>query len=420
MLPKSLTIIGAELHESLLMALNALVAHKLRSALTLLGVMVGVFSIIVVMTAMRVMQGDIEQRMSRFGSQTFMVRKWPGVYFGGPEGFETFWRRKDITLAHGLQVQQKATLAVSVGLESQFWGGQVETRYKKTAPTVQLFGETPESFTARDWVARAGRLLLDMDVDGARDVCVLGSSLATNVFPYGSAVGERLKINGINYLVVGVLESKGAVRGGNQDNFAVVPVTTGLNRFGRWNRSLSILVRARDQASYDNTVEQVRGILRVVRKVPPGKPDDFEIFSNDSMITQFHDFTIKVRIGVAVVSSIALLAAGIGIMNIMLVSVTERTREIGIRRAVGAKKRNIMTQFIMEAVVLCEVGGAFGVLIGILGGNVLAYFLKLTPVVPVDWVVLGLVICSIVGIIFGTYPAYKAANLDPIESLRYE
>jgi len=127
-----------------------------------------------------------------------------------------------------------------------------------------------------------------------------------------------------------------------------------------------------------------------------------------------------VRIGVAVVSSIALLAAGIGIMNIMLVSVTERTREIGIRRAIGAKKRNIMTQFIMEAVVLCEVGGVIGVVLGILGGNALAWYMKTPPAIPVDWIMLGLVICSLVGIIFGTYPAYKAANLDPIESLRYE
>ena len=138
------------------------------------------------------------------------------------------------------------------------------------------------------------------------------------------------------------------------------------------------------------------------------------------MIDQFKTFTQSVRIGVAVVSSIALLAAGIGIMNIMLVSVTERTREIGIRRAIGAKKRNIMVQFILEAIVLCEVGGAIGVVLGILGGNLLALLMQLPPVVPVDSVVLGLVVCSFVGIIFGTYPAWKAANLDPIESLRYE
>ena len=402
------------------MAMSALAAHKLRSALTLLGVLVGVFSIIVVMTAMRVMQNDIEKELSRLGTQSFMVRKWPAIYFGGPEGFEKYWRRKNITLAHGLAVEEKATLARSVGVEGMFWGGEVQTRFKKTAPNVMLFGETPGSFLARDWTLRDGRILLEVDVEGARDVCVLGNGLATNVFPFGAALGQRLKVNGINYTVVGVLAPKGGSLGGNQDNFAIVPVTTAMNRFGRWNRSLNILVQARDQASYEDTVEQVRGILRVARKVRPGEEDDFEIFSNDSLIAQFKTFTMAVRVGISLVSSIALLAAGIGIMNIMLVSVTERTREIGIRRAIGARKRNIMTQFIMEAIVICQVGGIIGVVLGILGGNATAYFLKLAPVIPVDWVVIGLVICSVVGIIFGTYPAYKAANLDPIESLRYE
>jgi putative ABC transport system permease protein len=420
MIPKRYTILLGEMRESFSMAMGALASHKLRSALTLLGVLVGVFSIIVVMTAMRVMQGDIEKQMSQLGSQTFMIQKWPAIYFGGPDGFEKYWRRKNITLLQGLRLQEKATLARSVGIESTFWGGQVETRYKKTAPNVQLFGETPGSFIARNWVLEEGRLLLDIDVDSTRDVCVLGNSLAKDVFPNVNPIGQRLKINGINYTVVGVLEKKGGSLGGNQDNFAVVPVTTGLNRFGRWNRSLSLLVQAHDQTTYEDTVEQVRGILRVVRKVPPGQEDDFEIFSNDSLIAQFNSFTIAVRVGVAVVSSISLLAAGVGIMNIMLVSVTERTREIGIRRAIGAKKRNIMTQFIMEAVVICEVGGVMGVLLGILGGNAVSYFLKLAPVIPIDWAIIGLVICSVVGIVFGTYPAYKAANLDPIESLRYE
>jgi putative ABC transport system permease protein len=412
--------LSAELSESFRMAMAALVAHKLRSALTLLGVLVGVFSIIVVMTAMRVMQSDIQQQLSQLGGQTFVVQRWPSIYFGGPEGFEKFWRRKNLTLAQGRQLQQKADLAQNVGIEATFWAGQIETRFQKSAPNVQLFGETPGSFPARNWALREGRLLLDGDVDNARDVCVLGSALAKSAFPCGSPLGERLKIDGINYTVVGVLEPKGTALGGDQDNFTIVPLTTGLNRYGRANRSLNLLVQARSQAAYDDTVEQVRGVLRVLRKVPAGEEDDFEISSNDSVMAQFNSFTLAVRLGVAVVSSIALLAAGVGIMNIMLVSVTERTREIGIRRAVGAKKRNIMAQFIMEAVVLCEVGGVIGVVLGILGGNAAAYFLKLSPVIPVDWIILGLVICSIVGIIFGTYPAYKAANLDPIESLRYE
>jgi putative ABC transport system permease protein len=408
------------LHFSFREALTALASHKLRSALTLLGVLVGVFSIIVVMTAMRVMQSDIEKQLSGLGNLTFVVRKTPGLYVGGPDGLENYWRRKDITLPQGLELAERASRPVAVGVQAILWSGQVENRFKKTAPTVTLFGETAGSFSARNWTLKEGRLLMDTDVEGARDVCVLGDRLAKTLFPFGSPVGERVKMRGINYTVLGVLEAQGATVRGNQDNFAVVPITTGLNRFGRWARSLELLVQAASQADYEATVDEARGILRVLRKVPPGKPDDFEIFSNDSMIKEFNSFTKAVRIGVLLISSIALLAAGIGIMNIMLVSVTERTREIGLRRAVGAKKRNILAQFIMEAVVICEIGGALGVILGILGGNALAYFLNLSPVVPVDWVILGLVICSVVGVVFGTYPAYKAANLDPIESLRYE
>ena len=401
------------------MALNALAAHKLRSALTLLGVLIGVFSIIAVMTAMRILKHQIETDLSRLGTQTFAIQKWPAAQFGTGRDWEKYRRRKNITIANARLVEDKATLAANVGMEANVWGGQIETRYQKTPPTVRLYGETPGSFPARNWVVGEGRALTDGDVENARDVCVLGSSLAKTVYPFGSPVGERLKINGISYAVVGLLERKGGSQEGEQDNFAVIPITTSLNRFGRW-ASLTILVQAHDAATYDDTMEQVRGILRVAHKLPPDAEDDFELFSNDSLIAQFNSFTKAVRIGVAVVSSIALLAAGIGIMNIMLVSVTERTREIGIRRAVGAKRRNIMVQFIMEAIVVCEVGGIAGVALGILGGDALAWRMKVSPVIPVDWIVLGLAICSVVGILFGTYPAYKAAHLDPIESLRYE
>ncbi len=403
------------------MGMGAVAAHKLRSALTLLGVLIGVFSIIVVMTAMRVLQHSVESQLSQMGSQTFMVRKAPIVSFESSDsGPEKFRRRKNITMTQIKRLQDKTQLPASIGMETTFWAGELQTRYGKSAPNVNVFGETPGSFPARNWTVRDGRPLFDADVEGTRDVCVLGSKIAETLFPHSPALGEWLKIDGINYLIVGVLENSGATLGGNQDNFAIVPITTGLNRYGRYGRSLNVLVQARDSDSYNATQEEVRGALRVIRKVRPGTEDDFEIFSNDSMIAQFNDFTRAVRIGVALISSIALIAAGIGIMNIMLVSVTERTREIGIRRAVGAKKRNIMAQFIMEAIVLCEVGGVIGVGCGIAGGNLLALFLKLPPVIPFDWVVLGLAICSVVGVVFGTYPAFKAANLDPIESLRYE
>src|SRR3954468_9735295 len=411
----------AELKESFMMAMHAITAHKLRSALTLLGVTVGVFSIMGVMTAMRVLQTNIEKEFSEMGANTFAVQKWPGIYFGGSDGFEKFWRRKSVTLQQAKQLRERATLALNIGIEDQFWAGEVVSRYAKTPPNIRLLGGTPGSFPCKNLTVADGRPLSESDVDGARDVCVLGSKLAQTLFPHGSALAERVKFTGINYTVIGVLESKGATMGGgNQDSFAIIPITTGQNRYGRVWRSVTILVQAANQATYDDCVEQVRGIMRTMRKVPPGKEDDFEVFSNDSMISQFRDFTLKVRAGVALISSIALLAAGVGIMNIMLVSVTERTKEIGIRRAIGAKKRNIMTQFVMEAVVLSEVGGAVGVLLGILAGNLAAYFLKVPPLIPIDWTLFALIICSVVGIVFGTYPAFKAANLDPIESLRYE
>jgi putative ABC transport system permease protein len=415
-----LNFVVAELKESFLMAMNALTAHKLRSALTLLGVLVGVFSIIVVMTAMQAMQKRIASDLNQLGGQTFKVSKWPEVFFGGPEDAEKYRRRKELTLAQGLVVVSRATLARSVGLDTDFSDVEVSSRYQAALPGVGLNGDTPGSFDTQNWVVQEGRSLSDADVDGLHDVCVLGSVLATNLFPAGSPLNERVKFRGISYTVIGVLEAKGALAGGNQDNFAIIPITTGLNRYGWQRQSIDILVQARSEAEYDDTVEQVRSILRVVRKVPPGKEDDFEIGSNDSVLAQINGFTFAVRLGVMLVSSIALVAAGIGIMNIMLVSVTERTREIGIRRAIGAKKRNIMVQFIMEAVVLCEVGGAIGVVLGVVGGNVAGHLMRLPAVIPYNWAAIGLLICSAVGIVFGTYPAYKAANLDPIDSLRYE
>ena len=417
---KPLTILWAELRESFAMAMAALAAHKLRSALTLLGVLVGVFSIIVVMTAMRVMQSDIEREISQLGSQTFMVQKWPAVHFGGPEGFEKYQRRKDLTLAQGVLLQQRATLAQSVGLETTFWGGQIESRYKRSAPNVTLFGETPGSFAARNWLLAEGRLLLDADIESARDVCVLGGGLARTVFPYASALGERLKINGINYTVVGVLQPKGGSLGGDQDNFAIVPLTTGLNRFGRWGRSLSFLVQAPSQEAYEDTVEQVRGALRVIRKVPPGAEDDFEIFSNDSIIAQFNSFTLAVRVGIAVVSSIALLAAGVGIMNIMLVSVTERIKEIGIRMAVGAGKRDVLLQFIIEAVTISIFGGLIGILLGVTAAELLGKYMEWSINITAWSVFLSVGFSMLIGIFFGWYPARKAANLNLIDALRYE
>jgi len=419
---KALRILAAELKDSFIMAITAIVAHKLRSALTLLGILVGVFSIIIVMTSMRAMQQKIEADLDRLGGQTFVVKTWPQLHFQSVGNEQKYWRRKRINLEQATELARRATLPLSIGVEySGVDNGQIISRYAKSSPFVSLSGESPGSFSAQNWIVAQGRALLESDQDGLRDVCVLGSTLAEDLFPYASPLGEKIALNGVKYTVVGVLQAKGSIQGSSQDEFVLIPVTTAIDRYEdkRWI-NLSILVQARGTADYDATVDQVRGIMRTLRKVPPADPDDFEISSNDSLIEQMKSITYKIRMGISLISSVALLAAGIGIMNIMLVSVTERTREIGIRRAIGAKKRTIMAQFIMEAVVLCEVGGVAGVVLGVAGGDLLALLMHLPKVLPLDWVFIGLGICSLVGIVFGTYPAYKAAHLDPIESLRYE
>ncbi len=419
--PSAWTILRAEIVESFVMAMAALAAHKLRSALTLVGVTVGVFSIILAMTIMRGLQQNIETELSGLGANTFTIEKWPAMNFEGPAGWEKFRRRKNFTLQHWQALHDQATRARSVAAEAPLANGEVSSQHESTNPDTGCIGATPEAFLARNWIVETGRALLPGDLEGSRNVCVLGNTVMKKLFPHGSAVGGSVKFMGVNYSVIGYLEPKGGFGGQAQDNFILIPITTGLNRFGgaQW-RSLALYVQAHSQEDMEDTMEQVRGVLRKVRKVPPGEADDFEISSNDSLIAQFRDVTLAIRAGVAIVSSISLLAAGVGIMNIMLVSVTERTREIGIRRAIGAKKRNILTQFIMEAVVICEVGGLIGVVLGVAGGNLGAVYMNLPPVFPVDWAIIGLAICSIVGIVFGTYPAIKAANLDPVESLRYE
>jgi putative ABC transport system permease protein len=199
-----------------------------------------------------------------------------------------------------------------------------------------------------------------------------------------------------------------------------MPITTFQNKYGKYSRSLNITVMSFSKIDYNDIIDASIGYMRIIRKVDAGKDDDFDIFSNDSLIEQINGITGGVKIGAMVISIIALLAAGVGIMNIMLVSVTERTREIGIRKAIGAPKMVILSQFLIEAVTLCLIGGFIGIILGVAIGNLAGSFLNAQMAIPVDWIIIGFSLCLLVGIMFGTYPAYKAANLDPIEALRYE
>jgi putative ABC transport system permease protein len=411
----------ANFKESLMMALAAIRASKLRSILTMLGIVVGVFSIISVMTAIGVLRNSIEQGLTQLGANTFQVQKFGNDFNTSPEQRRKMRNRRNITFENAMDVRDKSSLAAAVGIEVGMGGKIVFWEGKKTNPNVELVAENLEGIETNDWTVATGRGLSSQDINTGAHVVILGQAVVDILFPPNvNPVGEEIRVDGGIYQIVGTFEKKGSALGGNNDNFVVVPITTYFARYGKASRSLHIMVKARSAEIMDDTIEQVRGILRASRNVPPGEEDDFSYFSNDSLVKQFNDFTLYLRMGVLLVSSISLLAAGVGIMNIMLVSVTERTREIGIRKSVGAQKRDILSQFMIEAVILCEIGGIVGVVLGIGGGNIVSILTKAPAVFPVDWALIGIGVCSFVGLLFGVYPAWKAANLDPIEALRYE
>jgi putative ABC transport system permease protein len=404
--------------ESLGMAMNSIRANKLRTILTMVGIFVGVFSIIAVMTAMGVLRNSIETGMSQLGAHTFQIQKHPVGFQSGPRRYRN---RKDITYEEALQVAEKATLAEAVGLEVWQFGKIVWWGGNRTNPTVSLAGENPEGLLTNNWVVETGRAFSAEDMQLRRPVIILGQVIVDKLFPPGySPIGEKVKIDGAIYEVIGVFEAKGGMLGGSNENFAAIPLPRFFEVYGKHTRSVNIMVRARGGEVFEDCLEQSRSILRTARKVPPGGEDDFAFFSNDSLIKEFNEFTYEFRLGVLVVSCIALLAAGVGIMNIMLVSVTERTREIGVRKAIGAKKGDILSQFILEAIVLCQIGGLVGVILGIISGNAISLYFDVPAVIPWDWAAIGFVVCAAVGLVFGVYPAWKASSLDPIEALRYE
>jgi putative ABC transport system permease protein len=265
-----------------------------------------------------------------------------------------------------------------------------------------------------------GRNLGADDIDLARPVTVVGRDIEKKLFPNQTPLGKTIKINERPYQIVGVMAEKGSSFGQSQDDLVLVPITRFLGDFGRAGRTVNIATQSTSQATYNQTLDKAIGAMRVARGLKLGQEDDFAIYSNDTLISAFGQVAGQVRVGAFVVSVIALLAAGIGIMNIMLVSVTERTREIGVRKAIGARKNDIVRQFLIEAVVLSEVGGLAGILFGVVGGNGVALFFGIAMNFPWGWALTGLIVCSLIGIGFGWYPAWKASQLEPVDALRYE
>lgn len=409
------------LKDSILSAISSIRGNKLRASLTLLGIIIGVFSIIGVMTLLDALQKGIDSGLSQLGSNTFQIQKFPALFAGGPGKWRKYENRKDITLEQAFRLKELATEYKYIGLED--WAGGKTVKYNKyqTNPNISIAGVTTEFLPTNSYTLDGGRFFTEQDILTPRMICVLGTDVIDKLFPNTNPIGKTIEADGFKFEVIGTLVSKGQNLGQSSDNIVLIPIKTMDKIYGaRKNRSINIAITAESKEKYDETMEHIIGVMRTVRKLGPGDENDFEIFSNESLIREAANFTVYFKYGAGVISFISLVAAGIGIMNIMLVTVTERTREIGIRMAIGAKRSNVLIQFLFEAIILCEFGGVAGIIIGIGAGNLLGSVLHTPISIPYDWVVIGLLVCSGIGILFGTYPAYKAAKLNPIDALRYE
>ena len=400
------------------MAIDAIRQNKLRSILTLLGISIGVFSVIGVMTAIRTLESSVESGLNVFAANTFVIQKYPSIQIGRRD--KKIRNRKNIDYDQYKKLKERAKLPVLVSVSE---GSSIRNvKYKDTSVKnyVSLLGGDEGSIRMYKTFISDGRNIAPDDVRYARNVCVLGMDVVDRLFPFEDPISKKIQIEGLNYYVVGVTERQGEAFGQSQDNYIAIPITNYLQKFSNKWTTLSINVEAASEKDYDKTREEVIGIMRTIRKVKAGEDNDFELETNDEMIETFSGFTGGIKLFALSVSIIALVVAGIGIMNIMLVSVTERIKEIGIRKAIGATKRDILTQFLMEAVFLSEFGGVVGIIMGIGAGNLVSFIFNIPAVIPFDWAIIGLLVCSVIGIGFGIYPAWKAAQLDPIESLRFE
>ena len=410
--------------DTLMMALRAILSNKLRSTLTLVGIVAGVASIIAVMTAISVVQGTMEKEMSVLGAQVFQVQKWPAG-FDSPEERRKAMRRPPVTVENANAIREQVETVDLVGAEIWDFGFVVEYRGESTNPNVTICGGTPEYPPNNTHYVGLGRNISQMDVKSGRNVAVIGYAIAQKLFPFVDPIDKEIRLDGRKYRVVGVFDEKKSAFGSAYDNYVLIPVTAYLNTYGMidrngFSRSVNITVRAKTPELIDDAIEETRQVMRRERGVKANEEDNFDFFNSQSLITEFNKMTLGVKIAAFVIGIIALVVAGIGIMNIMLVSVTERTKEIGIRKSLGAKPKDILAQFLLEAVILCNVGGVIGVLVGFGLGNLVTAFTSFAISVPLGWAVIGLVFCSAVGIIFGLLPAIRASRLHPVDALRYE
>ena len=346
------------LRESFWMAIDAIRKNKLRSILTLLGITIGVFSVIGVMTAIRTLEDSVESGLNVFAANTFVVQKYPEIQFGRPD--KKYRNRKNITIDQYKKLKARAKLPLLVSAADGTGVRNVKYRNREVKKSVELFGGDDGTIRFYNTFLADGRNFIDDDIHYSRNVCILGMDVVDILFPFEDPIGKKIKVDGLSYYVIGITERQGEAFGESKDNFIAIPISTFQEKFSNQWSSIRIHIESPSEDAYNQTMDEIIGLLRSIRKVSPDEDNDFEIVSNTEMIEQFSGFTSGIKLFALLVSIIALVVAGIGIMNIMLVSVTERIKEIGIRKAIGATKQDILSQFLMEAIFLSEFGGVAG------------------------------------------------------------